>query len=53
MPSLEQNFLAAVRDGAAATPTLRDAIAAHQIVDALYASADGGGGVVADVYRTR
>jgi predicted dehydrogenase len=50
MPSLEQNFLAAVRDGTAATPTLRDAIAAHQIVDALYASADNGGAVVSDVY---
>lgn len=53
MPSLEQNFLEAVRDGTAATPTLRDAVAAHQIVDALYASADGGGGVVNDIYRTR
>jgi predicted dehydrogenase len=52
-PSLEQNFLEAVRDGTAATPTLRDAVSVHQIVDALYASADGGGGVVADVYRTR
>ncbi|HVV37062.1 MAG TPA: Gfo/Idh/MocA family oxidoreductase [Acidimicrobiales bacterium] len=53
MPSLEQDFLAAVRDAGAATPTLRDAIAAHQIVDALYASADGGGNVVTDVYRNR
>jgi predicted dehydrogenase len=51
MASLEQNFLAAVRDGTAATPTLRDAIAAHQIVDALYTSADNGGNVVTDVYR--
>ena len=50
MPSLEQNFLTAVRDGAPATPTLRDAIPAHQIVDALYRSADSGGGVIADVY---
>jgi predicted dehydrogenase len=53
MPSLERNFLTAIRDGGAATPTLRDAVSAHQIVDALYASADGGGGVVTDVYRTR
>ena len=53
MPTLEQDFLAAVSDGHAATPTLRDAIAAHQIVDALYASADGGGGVVTDVHRNR
>jgi predicted dehydrogenase len=50
MPTLEQNFLTAVRDGVPATPTLRDAIAAHQIVDALYASADSGGGVVTDIY---
>ncbi|MEY2473203.1 MAG: hypothetical protein QOK28_2532 [Actinomycetota bacterium] len=53
MPTLEQDFLAAVRDGRAATPTLRDAIPAHQIVDALYASADSGGAVVTDVYRDR
>lgn len=53
MPTLEQDFLAAVRDGTAATPTLRDAITAHQVVDALYASADAGGDVVRDVYRTR
>jgi hypothetical protein len=42
-----------VRDDTAASPTLRDAISVHQIVDALYASADGGGGVVTDVYRNR
>lgn len=50
-PSLEQNFLEAVRDGKAAVPTFRDAIAAHQIVDALYRSADGGGDTVRDIYR--
>ena len=50
MPALEQNFLAAVRDETAATPTLRDAIAAHEVVDALYASADSGGGVITDIY---
>jgi predicted dehydrogenase len=50
MPTLEKNFLTAVRDGTAATPTLRDAIAAHQIVDALYRSADNGGDVVRDIY---
>jgi predicted dehydrogenase len=53
MPTLEKNFLTAIRDGTPATPTFRDAIAAHQIVDALYASADAGGGVVTDVYRNR
>lgn len=51
--SLEQNFLEAVRDGTAATPTFRDAIPAHQLVDALYASADAGGTTVTNPYRTR
>jgi predicted dehydrogenase len=49
-PILEKNFLTAIAEGTAASPTFRDAIAAHQIVDALYASADAGGAVVRDVY---
>ncbi|MDP1793124.1 MAG: Gfo/Idh/MocA family oxidoreductase [Acidimicrobiales bacterium] len=44
--SLEQNFLEAVRDGVAASPTFREAIPAHRIVDALYASADSGGNTI-------
>ena len=52
-PSLEQNFLEAVRDGVPASPTFREAIAAHQIVDALYESADNHGNTVTDPYRTR
>ena len=42
-PSLEQNFMTAVSDGVPATPSFRDALPAHRIVDALYASADAGG----------
>lgn len=41
--SLEQNFMTAVRHGVAASPTFREAIAAHNVVDALYRSADTGG----------
>ncbi|MBA2609888.1 MAG: Gfo/Idh/MocA family oxidoreductase [Actinobacteria bacterium] len=51
--SLEQNFLEAVRDATPASPTFREAIAAHQIVDALYESADNNGNTVTDAYRTR
>jgi predicted dehydrogenase len=50
--SLEQNFLEAVRDGNAASPLFRDALPAHQIVDALYASADAGGTNITAVYPT-
>lgn len=52
-PSLEQRFLEAVRDRTATTPTFRDALPAHQLVDALYESADNGGAPVSDPYRTR
>ncbi len=45
-PSLEQNFLTAVRDGTPASPSFREAITAHRIVDALYESADSGGNTV-------
>jgi predicted dehydrogenase len=51
MPTLEKNFLTAVRDGTPASPTFREAIAGHQIVDALYASADAGGVPITDIYR--
>ena len=39
-------FLAAVRDGIPAHPSLAEALPAHRIVDALYASAAGAGAVV-------
>ena len=39
-------FLAAVRDGGPSPLPFREALVAHRIVDAIYASADGGGGVV-------
>ncbi len=53
LPSLEQNFLEAVRDSKPAFPVFRDAIPAHQIVDALYESAANNGNTVSDPYRTR
>jgi len=37
------SFLRAVRDGGPAWPSLRDAVAAHELVDACYASATRGG----------
>lgn len=37
------SFLRAIRDGNPATPTPRDAVRAHQLVDAAYASAAAGG----------
>ncbi len=40
-------FLAAVRDGAPSPLPLREALAAHRVVDAAYRSADGDGGAVA------
>ena len=40
-------FLAAVRDDAPSPLPFREAFPAHRIVDAIYASADGGGAVVA------
>ena len=51
-PSLEKNFLEAVRDQTAADPAFSEALPAHHIVDAIYASADAGGDAVRDVYRT-
>ena len=39
-------FLAAVRDRAPSPLPFREALPAHRIVDAIYASADGGGAVV-------
>ncbi len=45
--SLEQNFMTAVSDGVPATPSFRDALPAHRVVDALYASADAGGNTIA------
>ena len=39
-------FLAAVRDGVPAHPSLAEALPAHRIVDALYASAAGDGAAV-------
>lgn len=38
-------FLRAVRDGTPAHPTLADALPAHRVVDAIYASAAAGGAV--------
>jgi predicted dehydrogenase len=40
-------FLAAVRAGSPASPSFAEALPAHRVVDALYASAAAGGGVVA------
>jgi predicted dehydrogenase len=39
-------FLAAVRDGGHASPALVEALPAHRVVDAIYASAAEGGAVV-------
>jgi predicted dehydrogenase len=39
-------FLTAVRDGSVAQPSLAEAVQAHRVVDAIYASADAGGAVV-------
>ncbi|MFP3899401.1 MAG: Gfo/Idh/MocA family protein [Acidimicrobiia bacterium] len=39
-------FLAAVRDGVPADPSMADALPAHRVVDAIYGSADAGGDVV-------
>ena len=39
-------FLTAVRDGTPAHPSLAEALPAHRVVDAMYASADAGGAVV-------
>ena len=39
-------FLAAVRDGTPAPLPFAEALPAHRIVDAIYRSADTGGGVV-------
>lgn len=39
-------FVAAVRDGVPAHPSLAEALPAHRVVDAIYASAEVGGGLV-------
>jgi predicted dehydrogenase len=39
-------FLTAVRDGTPAQPSLAEALPAHRVVDAMYASADADGAVV-------
>jgi predicted dehydrogenase len=39
-------FLTSVRDGAPAQPSLADALPAHRVVDAMYASAASAGAVV-------
>jgi predicted dehydrogenase len=39
-------FLTAVRNGTPAEPSLAEALPAHRVVDAIYASADAGGTVV-------
>lgn len=44
--SLEQNFMTAVSNGVPATPSFREALPAHNVVDALYASADAGGATI-------
>jgi predicted dehydrogenase len=44
-------FLTAVRDGTQAEPDFAEALPAHRIVDAIYASADAGGALV--TLRTR
>jgi predicted dehydrogenase len=44
-------FLRAVRDGTPAAPDFAEALPAHQLADAAYASADAGGALVADPYR--
>jgi predicted dehydrogenase len=38
-----RTFLAAIRDGTAAEPDFREALVAHRLVDAIYASAAAGG----------
>jgi predicted dehydrogenase len=43
-------FLEAVRDRGAAEPDFAQALAAHQLADAVYASADAGGRLVTDPY---
>jgi myo-inositol 2-dehydrogenase / D-chiro-inositol 1-dehydrogenase len=40
-------FLSSVRDGTAADPSLAEALPAHRVVDAIYASGAAGGAVVA------
>ena len=45
-------FLTAVRDGTRASPSLADALPAHRLVDAMYASAASGGAVVDDPMGT-
>jgi predicted dehydrogenase len=38
-----RSFLAAIRDGTKAEPDFHEALLAHRLVDAIYASADQGG----------
>jgi predicted dehydrogenase len=42
------SFLCAVRDGGVATPSFAEALPAHRLADAIYASAENGGAVVED-----
>ena len=41
-------FLRAVRDGTAATPDFAEALPAHRLADAVYASSDAGGATISD-----
>ncbi len=44
-------FLTAVRDGQGASPCFADAVGAHELVDAVYRSADADGAPVGDIHR--
>jgi predicted dehydrogenase len=46
MESAEETFLGAVAGHGSASPTVADALRAHVIADAIYRSADAGGGPV-------
>jgi predicted dehydrogenase len=48
-----RTFLQAVAAGRPASPDFAEALAAHRLVDALYASADAGGVLVTDPYGAR
>ena len=43
MTNPDGDFIAAVRAGSQATPSFRDAVRAHQLVEAVYRSAAAGG----------
>ena len=40
------SFLGAVRDGGVAAPSFAEALPAHRLADAIYASAENGGAIV-------